>query len=81
MRSFAAKQGIRYRLEFLDDESLPAPFNQGRAIPPTFFIDRQGVIQNVPVGYHGQDVLKCLAIQPDFQSVSDSAAAAFEQTD
>lgn len=81
VRSFAAKQGIRYRLAVLDDETLPAPFNQIRAIPTTFFIDRQGVIQNVRVGYHDYDALKRLAVQPDFQPVSEPAPAAPEQMD
>jgi len=38
--------------------SLPSPFDQVTGLPTTFFIDAQGVIRQVVVGYHGLDELK-----------------------
>lgn len=38
--------------------SLPSPFDQVTGLPTTFFIDAQGVIRQVVVGYHSLDEIK-----------------------
>jgi peroxiredoxin len=49
--------------------ALPAPYGQVTSIPTLFVIDKEGIIQNVVVGYHGLDELTELATQRDWQAV------------
>lgn len=65
LKSFVKKKGINYPIASADD--LPAPYNAVRSIPTTFFIDRNGVIQSVLVGYHDLEVLKSHALAEDFE--------------
>jgi len=63
LSTFAEKEGIPYPIVSADD--LPAPFDAIQAIPTTFFIDRNGIIQNVVVGYHDYPSLKEMALNND----------------
>jgi peroxiredoxin len=64
IKAFAAEHKVKYLLVSASD--LPAPFDQIDAFPTTFVIDRQGVIQDVLVGYHDFDVLKSHATGADY---------------
>jgi len=56
LKPFLNKNKMQYPIA--SGQDLPAPYSEANAIPTTFFIDRNGVIQSVLVGYHGFDVLK-----------------------
>jgi hypothetical protein len=45
---------------------LPSPYGEVVPIPTTFFIDRNGIIQSVIVGYHDLSELKKLAMAQDY---------------
>jgi peroxiredoxin len=64
LKSFVANKGVNYPVA--SERNLPSPYRDVRAIPTTFFIDRNGVIQSVVVGYHGFDQLKEHALTKDF---------------
>jgi len=65
LKAFVKKKTINYPIA--SDSGLPVPYKDPTTIPTTFFIDRQGVIQSVVVGYHDFDKLKALALAEDFQ--------------
>ena len=48
-------------------KDLPAPYSDVTAIPTTFFIDRNGVITKILVGYNDYEALKAEALAPDYQ--------------
>jgi peroxiredoxin len=60
---FVEENGVNYPIASAQD--LPPPFGAVVALPTTFFIDRNGVIQTVLVGYHDYDALKAVAITAD----------------
>ena len=54
------KYGVSYPVGWVTN--APPPFNAVRSIPTTFFIDRQGVIQEVALGYRpATEVLELVA--------------------
>jgi peroxiredoxin len=65
LKSFVKKKGINYSIASADH--LPAPYDEVRSIPTTFFIDRKGIIQDVLVGYHDFGKLKTHALADDFE--------------
>jgi cytochrome c biogenesis protein CcmG/thiol:disulfide interchange protein DsbE len=65
LKPFVKKKGINYPIASADD--LPAPYNDVTSIPTTFFIDRNGVIQEVLVGYHDLEQLKLHATAEDYE--------------
>jgi len=69
LKSFVTKKGINYPIASADD--LPSPYKDVSAIPTTFFIDRQGIIQHVLVGYHDLDELKKQALAADVVNTKD----------
>jgi peroxiredoxin len=71
LKAFVAKEGVNYAIVSTDD--LPAPFDAIDAIPTTFFIDRNGLIQDVVVGYHDYDHLKELALADDLPAAVNEA--------
>lgn len=75
LRDFAQKNGVNYPMASKDDEDLPEPYSLIRAIPTTFFIDRNGIIQNVEVGYTDLDELRKLALAPDEAAPATAPAA------
>ncbi|MCK5470857.1 MAG: redoxin domain-containing protein [Cyclobacteriaceae bacterium] len=62
---FVKKKGVNYPIATSDD--LPSPFGDVRSLPTTFFIDRNGVIQNILVGYHDYETLRTAALAKDYQ--------------
>lgn len=48
---FAAQNGINYTLA-VGSYNMAPPYSEITAIPTTFFIDGEGIIRNVVVGYH-----------------------------
>lgn len=65
IQTFLDEMPVNYPMVSADN--LPAPFTNIAAIPTTFFIDRNGVIQSVQVGYHDLNFLRELATAEDFQ--------------
>jgi len=70
LRAFVPKHNINYPIFSASD--LPEPFPLVTSFPTTFFIDRNGVIQQVLEGYHDFDILKTNAIGPDYVSAEPS---------
>jgi peroxiredoxin len=68
---FAIDKNINYTIAIADD--LPAPYNFISAIPTTFFIDRQGIIQDVMDGLHTFEELKEKALAPDYTTDSNES--------
>lgn len=59
LRPFVESMGITYHIA---SANLPAPYGTVSAIPTTFFIDREGNIDNVAVGYHDYPQLRRYAL-------------------
>ena len=64
LRPFVGEKGMNYLIASAKD--LPMPYSEVDAIPTTFFIDRNGVIQSVLVGSREFDELKRNALAPDY---------------
>ena len=62
---FVKEKGINYSIA--SEKDLPSPYQDVRAIPTTFFVDRNGVIQTVFQGYHEYEALKAAALAEDFK--------------
>jgi peroxiredoxin len=65
LKSFLETHQVRYPIA--SAESLPGPFTDVLIIPTTFFIDRNGVIQSVLVGYKSFEVLREHATAADYK--------------
>ena len=63
---FMKKTTIDYPI-VADETNLPDPYGAISAYPTTFFIDRNGVIQKIIVGYRDLDTLREYATAPDFE--------------
>jgi peroxiredoxin len=72
LSAFVAEEGINYPIVSTSD--LPAPFDAILSIPTTFFIDREGIIQHVLVGYHDYDHLKRFALATNATGKGSEAA-------
>jgi hypothetical protein len=59
---FVAAKRIGYAIAQPTAAGLPVPYSEIRSIPTTFFIDRQGVIENVAVGYLDLGTLRSFAL-------------------
>jgi thiol-disulfide isomerase/thioredoxin len=57
LKSYAGQTGIRYPL-VLGDEATKRRIPDFRGFPTTLFLDGQGVVRAVTVGYHSKEVLK-----------------------
>jgi len=68
LKPFINKHKMQYAIA--SDNKLPAPYSDANSIPTTFFIDRNGVIQSVLVGYHGFDDLKEHSTAGDYKAVA-----------
>jgi peroxiredoxin len=73
LRSFAAGKGMKYPVASI--RGLPSPYKDVHFIPTTFFMDRQGIIQSVIVGYHDFASLKEHAVTVDFAAPPKPAPA------
>jgi peroxiredoxin len=69
LAQFVKEKGINYSIASAKDEALPSPYKDVRAIPTTFFVDRNGVIQTVLQGYHDYEALKAAALAENFKGV------------
>ncbi len=74
LRPFVAQNKMTYPVASAKD--LPPPFGEVEAIPTTFFIDRNGVIQSALVGAREFSELKDHALAPDFTGKTRPAPAA-----
>lgn len=79
IKDFAEEHKVNYLMVSASD--LPAPFSEIESIPTTYFIDRQGIIQEVLVGYHDFDSLKLHATSADYQPPAKDPAEAAIQVD
>ena len=74
LKPFAKKHGVNYPIASAQD--LAAPYSDVQSIPTTFFIDRNGVIQSIAVGYHDLAAIKERALGLDFEGEPKTAPAA-----
>lgn len=65
VRAFYEEHGVNYAIA-ANVQDLPPPFSEVTAIPTTFFIDRNGVIQTVVEGYENLETLRTLALSKDY---------------
>lgn len=73
VKAFVKKKGVIYPVAAMSE--FPAPFDEIRFIPTTFFVDRNGLIQTVTVGYHDFDQLKENALARDLAGPAKAAPA------
>jgi len=71
LKPFLSKHEMLYPIA--SARNLPAPYSSAYAIPTTFFIDRNGIIQSVLVGYRGFDVLKQHSTAGDYEGAASLA--------
>jgi peroxiredoxin len=76
LAGFVKENGINYPIASADD--LPSPYGEVTSIPTTFFIDRNGIIQDVLSGYHSFDELKTGALASDYEAVPSEPEPAYE---
>lgn len=62
LKAFAAQRGMAYPLASLAGVELPPPFHGIGALPTTFFLDREGRIEDVAVGYQDLETLRKRAL-------------------
>ncbi len=65
LKPFVADKAMPYPI--VSAKNLPIPYGEIEAIPTTFFIDRNGVIQSILVGSHDFKDLKFHATAQDWQ--------------
>jgi peroxiredoxin len=65
LKKFVHDHAITYPIA--TGNSLPAPYKSLAAIPTTFYIDTQGIIQKIDVGYHDYSDIKSQALSEDFK--------------
>lgn len=70
VRSFVAQKGVNYPIAL--SKNLPSPYKDVAAIPTTFFIDRNGIVQSVCVGARNFNELKDRALTTDFKGTPKS---------
>jgi thiol-disulfide isomerase/thioredoxin len=73
LRDFVKAKGVNYPVGRAGD--LSSPYADIRSIPTTFFIDRQGVIQKIFVGYHDYGDLRETALSEDYAGEPREAPA------
>ncbi len=65
LRTFVADHGINYPIVSSGRANLPKPYCDVQMLPTKFYIDRNGVIQHVSVGYRSYGSLHMHATEPD----------------
>jgi peroxiredoxin len=65
---FVTNRSINYPI--VATTNLPAPFSDVESIPTTFFINADGIIRDIRVGYEGYDVLKQSALDRSAPAVA-----------
>jgi len=58
LKKFVDTHDVPYAVASVSAAALPDPYADVQAIPTTFFLDENGVIEHVAVGYHEFEVLK-----------------------
>lgn len=58
LKEFRREKGINYKVVSVQKNRLPEPYSDVQAIPTTFFIDSQGIIQYGGSGYKSYEELK-----------------------
>jgi len=71
LRRFVKTKNVPYPIGAAVDAG--APYDQIKALPTTFFIDRRGIIQSVVVGYHDFEDLRAKALAPDTEGEAKAA--------
>ena len=74
VQSFVTKEGVNYPIAVAS--GFRSPYKDIRYIPTTFYIDRNGVIRSVAVGYSQFDQLKRRALGGDYQGQPKAARGA-----
>ncbi len=64
LKTFVEEEGVVYPIASMD--LLISPYGDVTALPTTFFIDRNGVIQTVLSGYHELEQLRASAHAEDY---------------
>ncbi|HBG28512.1 MAG: hypothetical protein A2Y10_07185 [Planctomycetes bacterium GWF2_41_51] len=64
LKIFVEENEINYQIASADD--LPEPYDRITSIPTTFFIDSNGIIQQVLNGYHDYETLHENAVMSDY---------------
>jgi peroxiredoxin len=72
VRPFVAQKGIKYPIAV--SKVLPSPYKDIVAIPTTFFIDRNGIVQAVVTGAHDFNDLKEQALAADYKGTQKAAS-------
>ncbi len=73
LEDFARGRDLPFPIVSADGASLPSPYRDVDAIPTTFFIDRNGLIQFIHRGYLESAKLRAWGLAPDFQGEPRSA--------
>ena len=61
VRPFAKAHGLRYLVGTASYQEWPEPFRDVSGLPTTFFIDRDGVLRSVALGYQSLEALRTRA--------------------
>ena len=70
LEAFTTNHALNYPLVAVTN--LPAPFGEVDSIPTTFFINAEGIIRDIRIGYEGYDALKHSALDPSPPVVPDA---------
>jgi len=76
IREFLTETEMEYAVAAGDYKEVAAPFNAATAIPTTFFIDREGVIDAVETGYRDYETLLALSSGENTDSVAAPLSSA-----
>lgn len=76
LRQFVKEQGLTYPIASANLADWPEPFASVHLIPTTFFIDRNGLIQFIKVGYLTYDKLIVLGTAKDLKTKARPRAEA-----
>jgi len=77
IQPFIEEHGVNY--PSVSTNALPSPYSDVKGIPTTFFIDRNGVIQTILIGYRDYDVLKKHALASDYEGEVRSKPSALSR--
>lgn len=73
LEKFIRKNGINYPIA--SASKFGKPYSMVTGIPTTFFIDRNGVLKDVAVGYHDLATLRAKAMGADWRGESSNESA------
>lgn len=67
VREFVEQNEMEYSVVAADEQEAPEPFRSPPAIPTTYFLDRNGVINAVEVGYRDYEQISELLSRDDYE--------------